>query len=266
MPMKPRKGYADGRWGQIHYTQCGEGRPLVLVHQSPTDSVQFARVLGPLARRGLRAIAVDIPGFGGSDVPDAPPSIADYAHIVPAVLDALHIPRASVCGHHTGAVLVTEAALQYPARVDKVVLHGPLPMSDAERAQWRALLSREKEWNLRWDGSHLAELWGVRHRAQPAWTDLEAFHANFVHGLLAGRTVWYAHDAVMSYAHEAAMARLVQPTLILANTGDAIYGYSQKAQQLFPHFAYTELAGGTIDCIDEMPEAWAEAVAAFVTT
>ena len=261
---KTRKGYADGQWGQVHYTECGEGAPVVLVHQSPTDSVQFSRALRPLARRGLRAIAVDIPGFGGSDVPDQPPTIAGYAHIVPAVLDALGIGRASVVGHHTGAVIVTEAALQYPQRVDRVVLHGPLPMSDAERAQWRQLLAREKEWNLRWDGGHIAELWQFRYGAQPAWNDLEAFHANFVHGLLAGRTVWYAHDAVMTYAHEQAMTRLTQPTLILANTGDAIYGYSQKARELYPHFAYAELEGGTIDCIDEQPEAWAEAVAAFV--
>ncbi len=262
--MKPTKGYAPGSWGQVHYTQCGAGPAVLLVHQSPTDSVQFARVLAPLARLGLRAVAIDIPGFGGSDLPDQPPTIADYAHIVPAVLDTLGLASASVVGHHTGAVIVTEAALQYPDRVAKVVLHGPLPMSDAERAQWRALLAREKEWNLRWDGSHLVELWKIRHGAQAAWTDLEAFHANFVHGLLAGRTVWYAHDAVMTYAHEAGMARLTQPTLILANTGDAIYGYSQKAHELYPHFAYAELPGGTIDCIDEQPEAWAEAVAGFV--
>lgn len=264
LPMKITKGYADGHWGQVHYTQCGEGRPALLVHQSPTDSVQFARVLRPLAERGVRAIAVDIPGFGGSDTPDHPPTITEYAHIVPAVLDALGLAAASVVGHHTGAVMVTEAALQYPERVSRVVLHGPLPMSDAERAQWRAMLAREKEWNLRWDGSHIAELWQFRHGAQKAWTDIEAFHANFVHGLLAGRTVWYAHDAVMTYAHEQAMERLSQPTLILANTGDAIYGYSQKARELYPQFAYAELQGGTIDCIDEQPEAWAEAVAQFV--
>ena len=269
MPL--RKGYADGRWGQIHYVECtadkpGGGTPLVLVHQSPTDSVQFARVLQPLARRGLRAIAIDLPGFGGSDTPDAPPVIADYAHIVPAVLDQLGIPRASLVGHHTGAVVITEAALQFPDRVHKVVLNGPLPMSDEERGQWRTLLAREKEWNLRWDGSHILELWNSRFGAQPAWTDLEAFHANFIHGLLAGRTVWYAHDAVMAYRHEEAVDKLKQPVLLLANTGDAIYYLSQRARERWPKFAYTELAGGTIDIIDEQPDAWSEAVAAFINS
>lgn len=262
--MKLTKGYAAGRWGQIHFAAGGAGRPVVLCHQSPTDIVQFARVMEPLARRGLRPIAIDLPGFGGSDTPDAPPQVADYAHIVPAVLDQLGIAQAAAVGHHTGAVIVTEAGLQYPERLDRIVLNGPLPMSDEERAQWRALLAREKEWNLRWDGSHLTELWNFRFGAQPQWTDIEAFHANFIHGLLAGRTVWYAHDAVMTYRHEEAVDRLQQPVLILANTGDAIYYLSQRARERWPQHRYVELTGGTIDIIDEQPEPWAEAVAAFV--
>lgn len=262
--MRIRKDYADGHWGQIHFSTCGTGRPVVLLHQSPTDSVQFARVMGPLAARGLRAIAIDMPGFGTSDVPDHPPTIAEYAHIVPAVLDRLGLATASVVGHHTGAVLATEVALQHPARIDRVVLHGPLPMSDEERGQWRAMLAREKNWDLRWDGSHVQELWNFRHGAQPAWIDIEAFHANFVHGLLAGRTVWYAHDAVMTYRHEEAIERLTQPCMILANTGDAIYYLSLRAKERWPKLRYVELKGGTIDCIDELPEAWADAVAGFV--
>lgn len=262
--MKLRRGYAQGQFGQIHYAECGQGAPLVLLHQSPTDMVQFDRVMEPLARRGIRAIAIDIPGFGSSDVPDLPPTIPQYAHIVPAVLDALGIQRASALGHHTGAIIVTEAALQFAARIERVILNGPLPMTDDERAGWRQILAREKNWNLRWDGSHLAELWNFRFNAQPKWTDLDAFHSNFIHGLLAGRTVWYAHDAVMTYRHEEAMERLTQPCLILANTGDAIYGFSQRARERFPRFSYAELPGGTIDIIDEQPEPWAEIVAAYV--
>jgi pimeloyl-ACP methyl ester carboxylesterase len=262
--MKPTKGYATGRWGQVHYTDTGHGRPLVLVHQSPTDSVQFARALAPLANHGLRAIAIDIPGFGGSDTPDAPPAIADYAHIVPAVLDALGLARAAALGHHTGAVIVTEAALQFPARIDRVVLHGALPMSDDERAQWRQLLAREKEWHLQWDGSHITSLWQQRFQAQAAWTDLEAFHANFIHGLLAGRTVWYAHDAVMTYRHEEAIDRLAQPVLFLSNTGDAIHYVASRARDRWPQHAHRDLPGGTIDYIDEDPVAWAAAVAEYL--
>jgi pimeloyl-ACP methyl ester carboxylesterase len=262
--MPARKAYADGRFGQIHYAVCGEGIPVVLLHQSPTDMVQFARVMPLLAAEGIRAIAIDLPGFATSDVPDHPPTIAEYAHVVPAVLDALGIARASLLGHHTGAIIATEAALQFPERTDRVIVHGPLPMSDEERAGWRQLLSREKEWNLRWDGSHIAELWQIRYNAQKSWTDLEAFHANFVHGLLAGRTVWYAHDAVMSYRHEEALDRLQAPCLILANTGDAIYAYSLRARERYPHFAWAELAGGTIDAIDELPAEWTAAVVAFL--
>lgn len=262
--MKITKGYADGRFGQIHFAECGAGIPLILVHQSPTDMVQFRRVMPLLAAAGVRAIAVDIPGFGTSDVPDHPPTIAEYADIVPAVLDRLGLEAASVAGHHTGAIIVTEAALQFPQRVDKVILHGPLPMTDEERAHLRQRLSREKDWRPRWDGSHLIEQWNIRFNAQKKWTDLEAFHANFVHGLLAGPTVWYAHDAVMTYRHEEAMDRLKHACLILANTGDAIYSFSQRAHERYPGFRYAELTGGTIDCIDELPQEWVAAVLDFL--
>ncbi len=60
------------------------------------------------------------------------------------------------------------------------------------------------------------------------------------------------------------MRRLQQPCLILANTGDAIDCYSQWAQQLYPHFSWTELPGGTFDIIDEQLGAWSEIVANFV--
>jgi len=262
--MKTIKGYADGPFGQLHYQTCGDGVPVIMVHQSPDSMVQFVPVMEPLARAGVQAIAVDIPGYGMSDVPDHPPTIGEYAALLPAILDHFGFDQASVLGHHTGAIIVTEAALLYPDRVDKVILNGPLPLTAEERAYFKGSLAAEKDWAPRWDGSHLTEQWEFRKGAQAQWHDLAAFHTHFIHGQLAGCTVWYAHEAVMDYHHEDALPKIAHPCLVLANTGDAIYAQSQRAMEIRPDFSYAELEGGTIDIIDEQPEAWAKAVAGFL--
>jgi pimeloyl-ACP methyl ester carboxylesterase len=264
MRITHKKGYADGPFGQLHYMTAGEGVPLVMTHQSPDSMVQFEPVMSLLADKGIHAIAVDIPGYGMSDTPDHPPSIAEYATLLPSILDHFGLQTANLLGHHTGALIMTEAALLYPERVDKLVLNGPLPLSDDERTYFREMMAVEKTWAPRWDGSHLSERWAFRFNAMPEWTDLAAFDTHFVHGLLAGDRVWYAHDAVFDYKHEDAIAKLKCPTLILANTGDAIYAQSRRTAELRPDFAYAELAGGSIDIIDEQPEAWAAEVARFI--
>ena len=86
MRINHTRGYADGPFGQLHFMTCGEGIPLVMVHQAPDSMVQFDAVMSHLAGAGVKAIAVDIPGCGMSDVPDHPPTIAEYAQIVPAIL------------------------------------------------------------------------------------------------------------------------------------------------------------------------------------
>ncbi|MEE4186641.1 MAG: alpha/beta fold hydrolase [Gammaproteobacteria bacterium] len=144
--MRPTKAYTSGRFGQIHYCWLGDGAPLVLMHQSPTCMVQFQKVWALLAARGNRVIGIDLPGFGGSDGPEEVPAIADYAHVIPAVLDALDIARADVLGHHTGAIVATEAALQFPERFARLILNGPLPLSAEERAYFRQHLAQEKTW------------------------------------------------------------------------------------------------------------------------
>ena len=228
--MRNMKAYADGPFGQLHYMTCGEGPAVIMVHQSPDSMVQFEPVMHLLGERGVRAVAVDIPGYGMSDVPDHPPSIAEYAPIVPALLDHLGLKTASVLGHHTGALIITDAALKFPDRVEKVILNGPLPLTDEERAYFKTVMAAEKTWSRSWDGSHLVEQWAFRKNAQPEWIDLEAFHRHFIHGQLAGDKVWYAHDAVMAYHHEEAIPKIQHPCLILANTGDAIYAQSQRTE------------------------------------
>jgi pimeloyl-ACP methyl ester carboxylesterase len=222
--------------------------------------IQFMKVWSLLADKGYRVIGIDLPGFGGSDGPTAVPVMGDYAHIVPAVLDELGIEQADILGHHTGAIVATEVALQYPARIRRIILNGPLPLTNDEREFFKQHLAREKEWHPREDGSHLTEQWQFRISAQPGWTDLDAIHRHVVAGAAAWPNAWYAHDAVMAYDHGAAILKIQHPCLVFSNTGDSIHAIAERVKDLRPDFSWQQLEGGTFDIVDEQPAAWTEVV------
>ena len=260
-----RKGYVDGPFGQIHHREAGEGSPLVLLHQSPSSSEMFLAAYPRLAAHGLRAIGLDTPGFGLSDLPGHLPTIGDYAEALSAALRGLDLGPVVLLGHHTGASIAAEIAVRAPEQVSRLVLNGPPVLTAEEREHFRSALANAPKIGIEADGSHLLDLWNRRVFFTPGWSNLKAMHRGVVQMLLAGETEWYGHHA--AFAHDIAepIARITQPTLILTNTGDDIYQAVQRARELRPDFAYVELEGGTHDIVDEQPDAWCEAVARFAT-
>lgn len=263
--MIPRRGYADGPYGQIHYRQSGDGMPLLLLHQAPASSAQFDAVYAPLAARGFRAIGVDMPGFGLSDATDFVPTIADYAHIVPAVLDALGIARADLLGHHTGALVANEAAVLFPERIRAVVLNGPMPITPRERQKYLATGHRwELGFTARSGGAHLAELFAIREAFAAGSVPLSRISDYVVQGLLGTGKFWYGHHAAFQYSQDERLRDITQPTLLLTNTGDMIYRHALRARAIRPDFTFVALDGGGVDIVDQQPEAWTAAVTAFL--
>lgn len=260
--MKPRRAYVDGPFGQIHIRVAGDGVPLILSHQSPSSSDMFRAAYGPLARLGIKAIGVDTPGFGSSDVPDPRPGVVDYAQAFAPVLDHFHLAKAAFLGHHTGAGNVTAFAFRHPERVTRLILNGPPLFTAEERAARNAKPAGPVPPEP--DGGHLARRFQGRVAATPGWTRLDAMQANFVQQLLAGDTFWYGHKAAYEYDMMSEFMALKVPTLLLTNTGEDLYQITQRARALRPDMAYAELIGGTHDIVDEQPEAWAAAVAKFV--
>ena len=52
----------------IQYRELGEGPPVLLVHGWPTSSFLWRNIM-PIMAGGCRVLAIDMPGFGGSDKP-----------------------------------------------------------------------------------------------------------------------------------------------------------------------------------------------------
>lgn len=265
--MNPRRGYIDGPFGQMHYRALGDGKPLVLLHQAPASGAQFDAVYAPLAARGFHAIGVDMPGFGLSDPTDFVPTIADYARIVPALLDALGIARADLLGHHTGALVAGEAAILFPDKVRALVLNGPLPLTEDER---RDHLATGHQWELsfgaRPGGTHLTELFAIREGFAAGSVPLSRVSDYVVQALIGTGAFWYGHHAAFQYRQDERLHDIARPTLILTNTGDIIYPHALRAHAIRPDFAFVALDGGGVDIVDQQPEAWTEAVATFLAS
>ena len=262
-----KRAYVDGPFGQIHVQDAGEGQPLVLLHQAIMASGQFDAVFAPLIEAGLRPIAIDMPGFGLSDAPAAPPAIADYALCIAPVLDALGLAEAAVAGHHTGAAVATEFALAHPGRTQALILHGPMIMPEDERRHWAdLLLTRERAFTALPKGAHLAAIATLREELCEGRVPPARITDYVVQAAQAFRqgTYWWGHAAAFAYHHERSLPRLAVPCLLLTNTGDMTHEAALAARRLRPDFAWAEIPGGGIDICDEAPDAWAGAIAAFL--
>jgi pimeloyl-ACP methyl ester carboxylesterase len=266
-PSPPiRRGYLDGRFGQLHYRRCqppdGAGRPLLLLHQSPVSSLQFVAAMPALAAAGHDVVALDLPGFGMSDPTGPEPSLADFTSCLDDAFAGLAWPRGAVLGHHTGAALAASWAVGHPERIERLVLNGMPILSAAEREHFRGFKFGPVLPDA--DGSHLTRGWANRIRATPGWTDLASMHRLYVEGLVSGATSWRAFPVVVGADLRATLQAIRVPTLLLTNTGEDLYAATQRARELRPDFAYVELEGGTHDIVDEQPAAWAAAVSAFL--
>jgi pimeloyl-ACP methyl ester carboxylesterase len=116
--VTPRLAEADGL--HVRYVRRGAGPPVVLVHGIASSIYTWADVIAPLARTH-DVIALDLPGFGASDIP-ADFSGDRYLRVLAAFLDRLGLPRVSLVGHSLGGAVASAFAAAHPARVDKLVL------------------------------------------------------------------------------------------------------------------------------------------------
>lgn len=266
------RGYARGPHGLVHFHDSAglvkprEGElPLLMLHQSPASARQFEAAFKPLVQRGQRFVAIDTPGFGFSDPTPSPPRLEDWASSFVAVMDHLGIARADVLGHHTGALNATEVALQFPARVRRLVLNGPFPITEAERQKFSAGSARSHERGKpKLDGSHLATSFETRMRMYGAQPDPAVITRIVVEKYQALGPYTWGHDAAFRYDHAASIKRISHPTMVLTNTGDDIYEHAKRAAAMRPDFVYRELQGGTHDIVDQQPEAWSDAVVEYL--
>ena len=127
----------------------GEGPPLVLVHGMGSSRAGWDRVVEHLPP-DMPLLRYDLRGFGAS----AADPQGEYSHAddLAALLDALGIARASLCGLSMGGAIAASLAIADPARIARLVLVSPAlagwEWSDEWRSLWRAVGGAAKAGDL----------------------------------------------------------------------------------------------------------------------
>jgi len=105
----------------INYTVQGQGEPLIMICGSAAAQSSMRSQTASF-KKYYRTITFDNRGVGKSDKPAEPYTIKMMADDTVGLMDHLGIEKAHVLGVSMGGMIAQELAINYPERVDKLVL------------------------------------------------------------------------------------------------------------------------------------------------
>ncbi len=249
-------GTENGAPIQLHYTDHGAGRPVVLLHGWPLSGRAWESQVPALVDAGYRVISVDRRGFGDSSQPWEGYDYDTFAADLDALMVQLDLREATLVGFSMGGGEVVRYIGNYGTdRVAKAVLASAVPPYLYQSAD-------NPDGGL--DDATIAEFEnGVR---GDRLAFLDGFTTNF---FSAGGTLTVS-EAQRSYARDIAafaspkgtldciaafgrtdfrddVAKVTVPTLVIHGDSDAIVPFEvsgKRSAELIPGATLVLIAGG----------------------
>jgi pimeloyl-ACP methyl ester carboxylesterase len=120
---------------RIHYQEAGpaDAPAIILIHGFTAFNLVWSEVLLPISAAGFRVIAPDLLGHGFTEKPKGGEyTIESQARMVIGLMEHLGIESATLVGNSYGGAIAAICALDYSARVARLVLVGAVINDDAK--------------------------------------------------------------------------------------------------------------------------------------
>jgi pimeloyl-ACP methyl ester carboxylesterase len=216
----------------VNYVDIGEGElePIVFVHGLGGQWQNWLENI-PRAAQERRVIALDLPGFGLSPMPPDEITIPGYGRYVDVLCEKLGLGRVDMVGNSMGGFVAAEVAIQFPARIDQLVLVSAAGIGSADVAKAPILtigrvMSAIATHSLAAD-RFLASRPKSRHRVlalvarHPSRLKADLAYEGFLKG--AGKPGFRpALKACLNYDFRDRLPEIRQPTLIVWGENDSI--------------------------------------------
>jgi pimeloyl-ACP methyl ester carboxylesterase len=224
---------------RTHYTDAGDGDPVLLLHGSgpgSTGGESWAITMPWLASAGFRVVVPDVIGFGQSEKPASYDYAADtWASSIRDLMDALAIDRAHVVGASMGGRIGLTLAARFPQRVRTLTLLGARGVDDGRTlGNMQAMRSYEPS---------LDAMRAVLHRfvVDPSRITDEMVRTRYESSIAPGvqesyRRMFASNRANLLPLTEDEVRAVAAPTLVLHGREDAIVpvSYAHQLAGLIP--------------------------------
>lgn len=144
----------------------GQGDPVFCIHGVPTSSFLYRKVLKELEKKGLRGIAIDLPGFGLSDRPeDFEYSFPNYARFCAQAAEEMGLKKYHLVVHDIGGPIGFALAAQNPEEILSLTIlntwidvdkfEKPIPMRPFEKpvlGETQLAATNHTTWQLMFKG------------------------------------------------------------------------------------------------------------------
>ena len=235
----------------VNVIELGEGPPLVFVHGLIERWTHWVEQLSTFAS-SHRVIAMDLPGFGHSQMPEEKISVSLYARIIEKLLETLEISAAAFVGHSMGGFTSVELAINFPERVERLALVSPAGLSTYNNARDLRVVAQMRRFRRIVDPYHArvathADLFARRPRLRllEPTTHIVARHsdrlpapfvAEFVRGLGAPGYI-EGMEANFNYDYRDRLGEIACPTLIVWGDRDRVVSAKDADlyEQLIPN-------------------------------
>jgi pimeloyl-ACP methyl ester carboxylesterase len=185
----------------------------------------------------------------------------DHARSLISFMDSLGIKKASIVGHHTGAKVAADMTIEWPDRVDKLIL--------SALGYWEATANIEKNEpdnfttrvEIKPDGSHLMEWW----RRAGMWNDpLDIVEASVLEYIKAGPRGEEIHWTARAYDTQGRLSLIKRPTLVLSGAAGLFHSAADNVRKLVPGSKLVVIENGPPRMERTMPKEFAGAIMTFL--
>src|SRR5258708_27585762 len=129
--------YAEVNGINLYFETHGAGRPLILLHGGLGSGEMFGPILPQLAERH-QVVTVDLQGHGRTADIDRPIDVRLIAGDIAALIEHLALASPDVVGYSLGGGVALQTAVQYPAKVRRLVVVSANIRPDAIYPEMRA--------------------------------------------------------------------------------------------------------------------------------